>query len=105
MLAIALPGAKSHHREFVMKALLTAFALLSFVAASTLPMAARAEDQADHSMNTDDHSMNKTDKMSGKTMHSTAKHKVHKKSVHKKVKHHKSAAKHHKTDKTPPKEG
>ncbi|HEX4113271.1 MAG TPA: hypothetical protein VH020_12115 [Stellaceae bacterium] len=95
-----------------MKALLTAFALLSFVAASTLPMAASAEDaQTDHSMNkTDDHTMTKTDDMSGKSMHSTAKHttKMHKKTVHKKAKHrkHTAKAKHHKTmDKTPPKEG
>jgi hypothetical protein len=91
-----------------MKAFLTAFALLSFVAASSLPMTARAEEgQTDQTMDKGDHAMSKPDTMSGKTMHSTAKHKAHHKVVHKKAKHrkHTAKAKHHKMDKMPPKEG
>jgi Ni/Co efflux regulator RcnB len=64
-----------------MKALLTAFALLSFVAASTLPMVASAEGT------------------SGGTQTSTMHHKAHKKMSHKKPTHHKHMTKkptHHK---------
>ncbi len=94
-----------------MKALLTAFALLSFVAASSLPMAASAEDmKGDQTMAKPDTDKSMSDK--GKTdqtgKSATAKHKTPHKTVHKtthkkttkKTTHHKHTAK----KKAPPKD-
>src|SRR6185312_765745 len=98
----------------VMKALLAAFTLLSFLAASTVPMIASAEEMnqgAADQTTSPDNKAPPSDK-SGKTQTSTKHAKDHKTS-HKKTPHQKSTNKktskkkpHHKTakKKTPPKD-
>lgn len=103
-----------------MKALLTAFALLSFVAASTLPMVASAEDmksdqttapKPDTAMSPD---KGTTDQGPGKAAttthkpHKTATHKAPHKKTTKKKTHHKHTAKKKPAPKdnvAPPKQG
>jgi hypothetical protein len=83
-----------------MKALLTAFALLSFVGASTLPiMASAQETKGDQTMSKPEGAATTMPKSSHKATH-------HKKTTKKKS-HHKSSAKKGKAPETPaaPKEG
>jgi hypothetical protein len=94
-----------------MKALLTAFALLSFVAASSLPiMASAQETKGDQTMSKPDNGMSSEKGATAttpKSSHKAANHKTMKKKSTKKRSHHKSSAKKSKAPETTaaPKEG
>jgi Ni/Co efflux regulator RcnB len=82
-----------------MKALLAAFALLSFVAASTLPMVASATEPGNGQTETVHHKTHKKTVSHKKTTHHkvTKKKTTHHKRTTKKTTHHKHATtKHHK---------
>jgi hypothetical protein len=106
-----------------MKGLLTAFTILSFVAASSVPMLASAEEMnhdqpmsdhsatdADHGAGAPDHSATPAPTMHTKTTHHSTHHATHHVTHHKRTVHHKThhkhtaKAKHHKTNPSP-KEG
>jgi hypothetical protein len=83
-----------------MKALLTAFALLSFVAASTLPMTVSAQEmKGDQTMSKPDNGM--SSEKGATSSHKAANHKS-KKKTSKKKSHHKSSAKKSKSPETTP---
>jgi Ni/Co efflux regulator RcnB len=88
-----------------MKALLTAFALLSFVAASTMPfMASAQETKGDQTTSKPESGMSseKGATTTPKSSHKAANHKSTKKKTSKKKSHHKSSAKKSKTPETNP---
>ena len=96
-----------------MKALLSAFALLSFIAASTLPMTASAEEMKSDQSTTnpaDTGSMHNADTSGGKGTATSNTHKTHKTATHKTPHHKKKTTKkktHHKhtaSHKTKPKD-
>jgi Ni/Co efflux regulator RcnB len=92
-----------------MKALLTAFTLLSFVAASSLPMVASAEDmKGDQTMSKSDHDTKSTASTKHSKSHKSAHKTGHKKSAKKSHrKHMAKKGKGHDKDMTkmPPKAG
>jgi Ni/Co efflux regulator RcnB len=90
-----------------MKALLTAFALLSFVAASTMPIMASAQEMKSDQTSKPESGMSseKSDTTMPKSSHKAANHKSMKKKTSKKKSHHKSSAKKKTPETAPPKEG
>jgi hypothetical protein len=87
-----------------MKALLTAFALLSFVAASTMPIMASAQEMKSDQTSKPESGMSseKGETAMPKSSHKAANHKSMKKKTSKKKSHHKSSAKKSKSPETTP---